>query len=113
MPVNWRGGASLAACAAALLAVACSTAPLRSPAQRAADEALADAIYTTLNDDPLYFYRHVDVSVRDDVAELSGYVWSAEALYHARQIALNVPGVRRVATSHLELAGQGSRAGAR
>lgn len=106
MPVNWRDGAFPPACAAMLLA-ACSMTPARSPEQRAADETLASSVYTALNADPLYFYRHVDVSVDNGVASLSGYVWSAEAVYRARKIAHAVPGVRQVVTSHLELERQG------
>jgi len=34
---------------------------------------------------------------------LSGYVWSTDAIYRARAIARNVPGVTGVATSQLEL----------
>jgi osmotically-inducible protein OsmY len=103
MPVRWNDGAFPAACAAAVLAVACSTTPPRSPEQTRIDESVADEVYSTLNTDPLYYFRHVDVRVDDGIADLSGYVWSTEAIYRARQIAGHVPGVRRVVTSHLEL----------
>jgi osmotically-inducible protein OsmY len=108
MPVTWRDGVFPAACAATVLAVACVTKAPRSPAEQAADQALADRVYATLNDDSVHYYRHVDVTVQGGVADLSGYVWSTEALYRARQITLEVPGVRRVVTSHLELERQGS-----
>ena len=111
MPVNWRDGAVPAACTAMLLATACSMTPARSPAQQAADETLAGSVYTALNADPLYFYRHVDVSVDAGVASLSGYVWSTEAIYRARKIAYAVPGVRQVVTSGLELERQGLNGG--
>ncbi len=107
MGVILRDGALPAACAAALLAVACSTTHPRSPARQAADEALVNGVNAALDADPVYFYRHVDVRVDDGVAELSGYVWCTEAIYRARQIALDVPGVRRVVTSRLELERQG------
>jgi len=68
-----------------------------------ADEALAGRVYVALNEDPAYFFRHVDVRVDDGVAYLSGYVWSSDALYRARRIARDVPGVRGVVTSNLEL----------
>lgn len=64
---------------------------------------LADAIYAKLNADPTYYYRHVEVSVDRGVAHLSGYVWSAEALYRARRLASSVPGVTGVVTAQLEL----------
>ena len=103
MPVSWRFGAFPAVGAAAALTVACSAAPPRSAEQIRADESIGQQVYAALNADPTYFYRHVDVRIDDGVADLSGYVWSAEAIYRARQIAGHVPGVRRVVTSHLEL----------
>jgi osmotically-inducible protein OsmY len=68
---------------------------------------LASAVYSELNADPTYYFRHVDVSVENGVADLSGYVWSTDALYRARQIARSVPGVSRVVTARLELERQG------
>jgi osmotically-inducible protein OsmY len=107
VPVTWRFGAFPAACAAGALAVGCSTTPPRSAGQIHADESIGQQVYAALNADPIYFYRHVDVRVDDGVADLSGYVWSTEALYRAREITGHVPGVRRVVTSHLELERQG------
>ena len=86
-----------------ILAAACSTAPPRSAERIRADESLADQVYTALNADPIYFFRHVDVRVDDGVTDLSGYVWSTDAIYRARQIARAVPGVKRVVTNNLEL----------
>jgi osmotically-inducible protein OsmY len=91
----------------AVLVVSCATTAPRSPAQTRADEVLADRVYTALNADPIYFFRHVDVSVDDGVADLSGYVWSTDALYRARRIARTVAGVRQVVTSRLELEREG------
>jgi osmotically-inducible protein OsmY len=95
--------------ATAMLAVACSTTPARSPtpAQTRGDEAVADRVYLALNADPTYFYRHVDVKVDSGVADLSGYVWSTDAIYRAWQIAREVPGVTRVVTNHLDLEREG------
>jgi osmotically-inducible protein OsmY len=108
VPVAWKWGARCTVlAAAALLAAACSTAPPRSPEQIAGDRAVADSVCAALNADPTYFYRHVDVRVEDGVADLSGYVWSTNAIYRARQIARQVSGVRRVVTSHLELEREG------
>ncbi len=99
--------------AAATLTVSCATAPpapsrpaavqsARSE-QGATDQVLANAVYSELNADPTYYFRHVEVRVDDGVAHLSGYVWSADAIYRARTIASNVPGVTGVVTSGLEL----------
>jgi osmotically-inducible protein OsmY len=107
VPVTWRFGAFPAACAAGVLAIGCSTTPPRSTEQIMASEAIANSVYAALNSDPIYFYRHVDVQVDKGVADLSGYVWSTEAIYRAREIAGRVPGVSRVVTSHLELERQG------
>jgi osmotically-inducible protein OsmY len=96
--------ASLASCVAAP--------PPRSPAQTAADTAVANNVYMTLNADPNYFFRHVNVSVDQGVADLSGYVWTTDAIYRARRIARGVPGVTRVVTNHLELERNGLNRGA-
>jgi osmotically-inducible protein OsmY len=106
--VGWKWSACRSVFAATLtLAAACSSAPPRSAAQTESDRALADRVYAALDADPTYFYRHVDVRVENGVADLSGYVWSTEAIYRARQIAQQLSGVRRVVTSHLELERQG------
>lgn len=107
MPGAWKWGACGAVLAAMLALAACSTAPPRSPAQIAGDRAVADSVYAALNADPTYFYRHVDVRVEEGVADLSGYVWSANAIYRAREIGRQVSGVTRVVTSHLELEREG------
>jgi osmotically-inducible protein OsmY len=102
---------------AAALTVSCSAAPPRPsvpPSAEAArsdqgptDEALANAVYSELNADPTYYFRHVDVRVDNGMAHLSGYVWSTDAIYRARTIAGRVPGVTGVVTSQLELERQG------
>jgi hypothetical protein len=84
------------AVAGAGLVAACASVPGRSPAQARADAVTADRVYLALNSDPVYFFRHVDVSVDDGVARLSGVVWTTEALFAAQRIARDVPGVTRV-----------------
>jgi len=64
---------------------------------------LANAVYSKLNADPVYYFRHVNVSVDHGVADLSGYVWSADAIYRARYIAQSVAGISGVVTNQLEL----------
>lgn len=108
--------------AAATLVVACGAGPPRAPAPPAAEAArserteadlrLANAVYSALNADPMHFYRHVEVHVSDGVASLSGFVWSTDAIYRAREIARGVDGVKRVETNHLELERNGSNNGA-
>jgi hypothetical protein len=103
----------------ATLAVSCAATPPPASMPRGAvsalveqgdaDQRLADAVYSALNADPIYFYRHVDVSVADGVADLSGYVWSTDAIYRARKIARGVSGITGVATTHLELERNSSR----
>lgn len=105
-------GVSLAALAAiSLLVTACVSTVPRSPTERAADGALANQVYLALNADPVFFYRHVDVRVNEGVADLSGYVWTNEAIYHARQVARAVPGVTSVVTNQLELEREGRGSG--
>ena len=80
--------------------------PTGQPAQNVAgtsDEAITKAIYSALNADPNYFFRHVNVRVDNGVATLSGFVHSSSSIYRARTIASNVPGVSRVVTSNLTL----------
>jgi len=60
-------------------------------------------VYSKLNADPTYYFRHVEVRVDHGIAHLSGYVWSTDAIYGARRIVQSVPGVTGVVTSQLEL----------
>jgi osmotically-inducible protein OsmY len=69
----------------------------------ATDEILANTVYSQLNADPFHYFRHVDVTVDNGLAHLSGYVWSTDAIYQARKIAMKVPGVTGVSTNQLEL----------
>jgi osmotically-inducible protein OsmY len=114
--VERKGGAYAILVASASALVACvSVAPKSPKLERAdatasvraelgaTDEVLANAVYSDLNADPKYYFRHVDVRVDNGVAHLSGYVWSTDAIYRARTIARNVPGVTGVVTSQLEL----------
>jgi hypothetical protein len=107
--------------AVATLTVSCASAPpapsvpagagsMRSELG-ATDEVLANTVYSELNADPTYYFRHVDVRVDNGVAHLSGFVWSADAIYQARKIARNVPGIIGVSTSQLELERNGKDTG--
>lgn len=88
--------------AAAALTVSCAARPLE-PKPPGANDLLANAVYRQLNADPVYYFRHVDVSVDHGVAHLTGYVWSTDAIYRARYLAQSVPGISAVVTSQLEL----------
>ena len=105
MPVAWKQGASAAVIT---LAIACSSATVRSPEQERADAATAKRLHAALADDPVYFFQHVDVSVHDGVARLSGLVFTPDALFQAERIARAVPGVTRV-DDYLDLDLEGSK----
>jgi osmotically-inducible protein OsmY len=104
---------------AMVLAASCAAAPPESaaspggesPAKQTADDLLASAIYSALNADPIYYFRHVNVQVHDGVAHLSGYVWSTDAIYRARAIAAHTKGVTRVVSNQLELERNGRGTG--
>jgi len=116
-PIRWP----LVLIATATLTVSCASAPPKPSVPAAAesmrselgatDEILTNTVYSELNADPRYYFRHVDVRVDNGVAHLSGYVWSADAIYQARKIARNVPGVTGVSTSQLELERNGRDTG--
>lgn len=106
------------------LTVSCATAPRRPTAvpvpteaertaalQHATEDAVASYIYTQLDEDPIYFFRHVNVRVDEGVATLSGYVWETDAIYRAREIAGDVPGVTRVVSNDLRLERNGQNSG--
>jgi osmotically-inducible protein OsmY len=83
-------------CGAAFVLSGCSSLPTRSPTQTAADDATAGRVYAALNHDPIYYFRHVRVTVDDGDARLSGIVWTTDALFDAEKIARAVPGVTAV-----------------
>ena len=96
MRLERKCSAIVLAISAAAAMVACSTAPPKSPEQERADAATADRVYAALDQNPIYYLNDVDVSVDGGVAELSGYVWTTDALYAAQNIARRVPGVTGV-----------------
>jgi osmotically-inducible protein OsmY len=98
----------LAATAAAM--AACSSVPPKSPEQAQADAATAARVYAALESNPIYYFRDVEVSVDYGVVQLSGYVWTTDALYRAQEIVRRVPGVTSVQNA-MELERQGNRSG--
>jgi osmotically-inducible protein OsmY len=105
-----RKGARALLIVLAAAAGACAMVPQKSPEQAAADAATADRVYSALNADEVYYYRHVNVGVDNGVVQLSGYVWSTPAMYRAKQLAGQVPGVTRV-VNQMELERNGNRGG--
>ena len=105
-----RTGALALLTSAAVLG-ACASAPPKSPAQEQADSATADRVYAALDQNPIYYFRDVDVFVDYGVVELSGYVWTTDALYGAQRIARRVPGVTGV-RDKMELEREAARGGA-
>jgi osmotically-inducible protein OsmY len=103
--------ATLASCATPPQPSVASAASSARAEQGATDEVLANAVYSQLNADPTYYYRHVDVRVDSGVAHLGGLVWSTDAIYRARTIAGRVPGITGVVTSQLELERNGRDTG--
>jgi hypothetical protein len=112
---------SLALLAVATLTVSCASAPRPPSVPTAAqsmraelgatDEILANTVYSELNASPTYYFRHVDVRVDEGIADLSGYVWSTDAIYAARKIASKVPGITGVRTNQLQLERNGRDTG--
>jgi len=95
---------------AAALAAACVSAPPKSPEQERADAATAERVYTALENNPIYYFRDVEVEVDNGVARLSGYVWTTDALYRAQEIARRVAGVTAVENA-MQLEREGNRGG--
>ena len=110
MGLKRKGSASLLLAVCAAVAVACSSASPKSPEQERADAAATERVYAALEANPIYYFRDVEVSVDYGVAQLSGYVWTTDALYAAQNIARRVPGVTGVRDT-MELERQGNRGG--
>jgi osmotically-inducible protein OsmY len=100
---------TLSLLAAGAVVGACASPP-RSSAQIEADARTTSRVYAVLDEDPIFFFGHVDVRVDDGVIHLSGYIWTTDAIYRAQQIARAVPGATRV-VDHLELERAASRGG--
>jgi len=63
-----------------------------------------------LNADPIYFFKHVEVTADGGVVQLTGFVWTPDAIYQAKRIARSVPGVTRV-LNRMDLARPALRGG--
>ncbi len=107
LAVSATGGLCVALASALVLAGAPRPDPATSASSAAAatptnaakpseDVRAAKAVAARLKADPDHLFRHVNVHVQDGVARLSGFVYSADALYRARRIASETPGVTNV-----------------
>ena len=94
------------------LITACTTLPPRTPAETEADNQLESAVMQALNNDPTIYARHIDVTAREGVVTLSGFVFQGSELFEAAQIAARVPGVTSVKNQiELEMIGRRNRGG--
>jgi osmotically-inducible protein OsmY len=94
----------------AALTAACATASPKSPEQERADAATTERVEAALAANPIYYFRDVEVSVDNGVVRLSGYVWSTDALYRAKEIVSRVAGVTQV-YNQMQLEREGNRGG--
>ena len=83
-------------------AIACSTGPPKTDAQRQADKETVERVEAALNADTLLYAKHISVHADDGVVRLSGYVWDPPDLNEAQNVAAQVQGVDRV-VNELEL----------
>jgi osmotically-inducible protein OsmY len=86
---------------AALLTLAVSTGYAATSASnletdRQVDRVTSQQVCDALAADPIHYFRHVDVYVRDGVATLSGFVWEPQDIYRAGELTARVSGVVRV-----------------
>ena len=95
---SWRRtvGSAVTYTGVAILAAACAADPPRTLEQQHSDMSAMKEFYSRLDSDQNYYYPHVTIRVENGVAHLSGYVWNAQALYHAKDVANRVPGVTSV-----------------
>jgi osmotically-inducible protein OsmY len=88
--------------AVGMLIAACAADSPRSLEQQQSDMNAMKELYSRLRSDRDYYYPNVTIRVENGVAHLSGYVWNAQALYRAQDVASKVPGVTSV-VDNLEL----------
>ena len=86
----------LAAAVLWVSACATTTAPPRSPAQQAADEAAVARVEAALTAQPDLYSKDITVSVVNGVATLGGMAWSTGDIETAGSVARAVPGITRV-----------------
>lgn len=77
-------------------AVACSSAPPKTPGQQQADDQLEQRVESALNSDPTLYAGKITVQADNGVVHLGGYVWDTDDLYEAQHVAGTVHGVGKV-----------------
>ncbi|MDE2259308.1 MAG: BON domain-containing protein [Betaproteobacteria bacterium] len=88
----------------------CATKPPRNSSEIKADKAIELAVTQQLDDDQNIYARHIEVDVYRGVVTLSGFVFEANDLFEAAQVAARVPGVISVSNQmQLEVFGRGGR----
>jgi osmotically-inducible protein OsmY len=83
-------------------AVACSTGPRKTDAEKQADEATVQRVQQALDADKLLYSRHILIRADNGVVRLTGFVWDPTDLTEAERIAGSIQGVSRV-VNDLEL----------
>ncbi len=91
---------------------ACASSPPRTASEIDADRMLEQAVKQQLVDNPNIYAKHIEVSSRNGVVTLGGFVLEARDLFEAQQIAARVPGVTSVKNQmELEMFGRGGKGG--
>jgi osmotically-inducible protein OsmY len=83
-------------------AIACSTGPRKSEAEKQADDATVQRVQQALDADRTLYDRHIIIRADNGVVRLSGFVWTQEDLVDAERVAGSIQGVSRV-VNELEL----------
>lgn len=87
---------SLAVCVAAMSALACSTSFAQSDSERSSDAETTTRVMAALSADSTLYAKHIDVSVKNGVVHLGGFVATEQELQQAQKDARSVPGVSSV-----------------
>ncbi len=88
----------------------CATKPPRTSSEIKADKAIGLEVTQQLANDQNIYARHIEVDVYRGVVTLSGFVFEANDMFEAAQVAARVPGVISVSNQmHLEEFGRGGR----
>jgi hypothetical protein len=96
--ISIRSGVSVSVVALMILTVSTgyATTPASREMQLPENRVITERVRSALTADPVYYFEHVDVYVRDGVVTLSGYVWEPRDFYRALELTARVPGVVRV-----------------
>jgi hypothetical protein len=86
----------LAVLLAAVCSLACSTSIAQSDPQATSDAETSTRVKAALSADSKLYAKHIDVSVRDGVVHLKGFVATDQELQQAQKDARSVPGVTSV-----------------